>query len=109
MSYELIISESAKADLKNIIEYISYQLHAPEAGKKLIRSMLGKIHSLCDMPKMYKMYPNEPLRSKNIRYIPVAKYVIFYKILEDSQKIYISRVMYGGRNIAEQSIDVIED
>ncbi len=109
MSYKLIISDNAKTDLKDIFEYLAYKLHVPEAGKKILQQLVKKIYALADMPTMYRVYPDEPLKSKKIRYFPVSKYVVFYTILEDTNSVYINRIIYGGRDIAEQSIDVIED
>ncbi|MFI3257588.1 MAG: type II toxin-antitoxin system RelE/ParE family toxin [Spirochaetales bacterium] len=102
MMYTIIISESARLDLRNIFEYIANQLQVPRAAKDITRLILSKIDGLKSMPTLYKIYPQEPLRSKNIRYIPVKKYIVFYKVIDEIKTVVISRIMYGGQDIRNQ-------
>ena len=40
--------------------------------------------------------------SKGLRVMPVDKFLIFYIPSESDKKVYIVRVIYGGRNIEEE-------
>lgn len=105
MTYTLIVSESARIDSRNIYEYIEKELQVPQTAKKVIRQLLAKIENLKSMPRIYKKYPHEPLKTKEIRYIPVKNYIIFYKIFEETKTVVISRIIYGGREIKNQMIE----
>ena len=57
--------------------------------------------SLDYMPFRYRLYGNEPWRSKGLRVLPVDNYLIFYLPDESKNTVLIIRIMYGGRDISK--------
>ena len=102
MIFEVEISDQADADLRNIYEYIAFDLQAPEsAGGQLNR--LGKsIMELDHMPERFRKYEKEPWHSRGLHIMPVDNYCVLY--IPDMEKAVVSviRVMYGGRDIDTQ-------
>ena len=74
--YEVIITNKAKRDLKEIYNYIS-------------KSLMAKSCSIIEYYKKRK-YPYRKLLIKN--------YVAIYRVDYKNKLVYISRVVYGGRN-----------
>lgn len=99
MIYEVELSEQADSDLREIFEYIAFELQSPENASGQLDRLEEHILSLDNMPERYRKYENEPWKSRGLRVLPVDNYVIFY--IPDSNKkiVTILRVMYAGRDI----------
>lgn len=102
MIFEIEISDQADADLRNIYEYIAFELQSPEnAGGQLDR-LEESIMSLDQMPERFREYENEPWHSRGLRIMPVDHYCVLYIPDVEKAAVTIIRVMYGGRDIATQ-------
>ena len=99
MIYEVEVSEQADSDLREIFEYIAFELQSPEnAGGQLDR-LEKQILSLNTMPERYQKYEKEPWKSRGLRVLPVNNYVVYYIPDNDKEVVTILRVMYAGRDI----------
>lgn len=99
MSWNVIYTEQAELDLKNIFEYIAYGLLAPDAAKNQSKRIMDAIATLDEMPFRHHLYENEPWHGKGMRFIPIGNYLIFFFILESKNIVAVVRIMYGGRDI----------
>lgn len=99
MSWNVIYTEQAELDLRNIFEYIAYGLLAPDAAKNQSKRIMDAIATLDEMPFRHQRYEKEPWHSKGMRFIPVDNYLIFFFILESENTVAVVRIMYGGRDI----------
>ncbi len=54
------------------------------------------------MPNRFRLYDEEPWKSKGLRVLPIKNYLIFYITDEENKTVYIARIMYGGRKIESQ-------
>ena len=100
MIYEVEVSEQADRDLREIFEYIAFELQSPE-------NAIGQLNRLEDanldaMPKRYRKYEKEPWKSRELHILPVDNYVILYIPNSDKKVVTILRVMYAGRDIDNQ-------
>lgn len=102
MKWKILYSARAKEDLQSIYEYIAYDLYAPDTAAKQVRAIMDEIGNLDEMPMKYRQYDVEPWTSEGVRIFSVGKYVILYQPKENSYEVNIIRIMYGGRDIAEQ-------
>lgn len=102
MNYKVEISVQAKADLRNTYKYIAFDLLAPQNAARQLDRLEEGIKSLEFMPLRYSEYENEPWKSRGMRIMPVDNYVVLYIPNEETGVVTVIRVMYGGRNIAEQ-------
>ena len=78
MIYEVELSEQADSDLREIFEYIAFELQSPENTSGQLDRLEEQILSLDIMPERYRKYENEPWKSRGLRVLPVDNYVIFY-------------------------------
>ena len=78
MIYEVELSEQADSDLREIFEYIAFELQSPENASGQLDRLEEQILSLDIMPERYRKYENEPWKSRGLRVLPVDNYVIFY-------------------------------
>ncbi|MBQ9905270.1 MAG: type II toxin-antitoxin system RelE/ParE family toxin [Oscillospiraceae bacterium] len=102
MRWKILYSARAKEDLESIYEYIAYDLYEPDTAADQVRAIMNAISNLDEMPMKYRQYDVEPWASKGMRIISVGNYVILYLPEENSNEVNIVRIMYGGRDIANQ-------
>ena len=102
MIYEVEVSEQADRDLREIFEYIAFELQSPENAIGQLDRLEEQILSLDAMPKRYRKYEKEPWKSRGLRVLPVDNYVVLYIPDSDKKVVTILRVMYAGRDIDNQ-------
>ena len=62
MTWKIRYTDKARRDLRNIMEYVSYDLLEPETAKNLLRRIMGEIETLDTMPLRYPLFHEEPWR-----------------------------------------------
>ena len=97
--YEVIVSDSAKKDLRDIYTYISNNLFYPNDALNLIKLIERNIKNLDVMPERFRKYGE--YEDKNIRICRVKKYLIFYDVNDDKDRVEVIRVLYSSRNYDE--------
>ncbi len=104
MAYELEcdLFSTGKVGLRNIYEYIAYDLLVPETAAGQTRRIMKEIRALDEMPMHHSVYKDEPWNSQGVRYFPVDNYLVFYLPDEPQNTVNIIRIMYGGRDIHSQ-------
>ena len=88
--------------MKKIFEYIAFELLTPDAARGQVKRIMDSVDKLDGMPMMYKIYEDEPWKSKGLRVFPVDNYIILYLPKEDLQTVNVVRIIYGGRDINKQ-------
>ena len=102
MSWTVEYSTQAKQDLRNIFEYIAYNLLEPETAGRQVQRIMKGIRSLNDMPLRHRIYDEEPWQSQGLRFVPVNNYLVFYLPMEEKNSVSIVRIIYSGRDIRKQ-------
>ena len=102
MKYKIEISEQADKDLRNIYEYIAFELQAPENASGKIDRLEKHILSLDSMPEKYRIYDKEPWKSRGLHILPVDNYAVLYIPDTDTKVVTILRIMYSGRDMDKQ-------
>ncbi|MDO4619475.1 MAG: type II toxin-antitoxin system RelE/ParE family toxin [Lachnospiraceae bacterium] len=102
MIYKIKITDRADEDIRNIYEYIAYELQAPENASGQLDRIEQCIMSLDRMPERFRFYEKEPWKSRGLHIVPVDNYCVLYIVDSESMIVSIIRVMYGGRDIAAQ-------
>ncbi len=102
MIFTIEVSDQADIDLRNIYEYIAFELQSPENASGQLDRLEKGILSLGQMPERFREYEKEPWHSWGLRIMPVDNYCVLY--IPDLEKalVTIIRVMYGGRDIETQ-------
>ena len=102
MIFEIEISDQADRDLRNIYEYIAFELQSPENASGQLDRLEESIMGLDQMPERFCEYESEPWHSRGLRIMPVGNYCVFYILDAKNAVVTIIRVMYGGRDIDTQ-------
>ena len=108
MKYDVRLSKQAETDLRDIFEYIAFELLAPENAASQLDRIEKKILSLSDFPEKFRLYEREPWKSRNTRIVPIDHYVIFYILNKENAVVTVIRVMYSGRDIDKQMDSISE-
>ena len=102
MKYKVMYTARAKKDLRNIFRYISEELLAPENAAGQTERIMTAIRKLDTMPNRNRIYEEEPWHSRGLRFFPVGNYLVFYKTDDETEMVYVVRIMYGGRDVYKQ-------
>ncbi|MGN0161096.1 MAG: type II toxin-antitoxin system RelE/ParE family toxin [Lachnospiraceae bacterium] len=105
MIFDVTYSAEARQDLRDIYEYIAYELLAPKVAAGQTERIMKAARSLEQMPMRHRLYKEEPWHSQGLRVLPVDNYLVFYLSDETGATISIIRIMYGGRDIDKQLND----
>ena len=102
MIFHVAYSAEARQDLRDIYEYIVYELLVSETAAGQTERIMKAIRSLEQMPMRHRPYEEEPWHSQGLRVLPADNYLVFYLPDENSATVNIIRIMYGGRDIDKQ-------
>ncbi len=100
MAYKVKITQSFEDDLAAVLEYISQKLYNSTAARRLLINTEEKISLICENPLIFPLYHDDKLAEKGYHYVPIANYLIFYRIDESDKTVFITRFLYGGQNIS---------
>lgn len=106
MRYNIVYSAEARQDLRNIYQYIAYELLEPGVASAQVDRIMKAVRALDEMPMRHRLYEEEPWYSKGLRFVPVDNYVVFYLPIENEAVVNVVRIMYGGRDIRKQLIEL---
>ena len=96
--YKINITGPALDDLDEIIYYITENLKEPNIAKKFFDKIIYSIYKLEQNPKIYALIQNEDLKKNNYRKLIINKYIVFYRVVDETNTVEIDRIIYGGRN-----------
>ena len=102
MIFDVSYSAEARQDLRDIYEYIAYELLVPETAARQAERIMKAARSLEQIPMRYRLYEGEPWHSQGLRVLPVDNYLVFYLPDETNATVSIIRIMYGGRDVDKQ-------
>lgn len=102
MSFRIQFTSGARQDLRDIFEYIAFELLVPDIAKAQTKRIIDEIRTLDVFPMRYPLYEDEPWHSIGLRFFPIDNYLIFYRTDEEKEIVSIVRIMYGGRDISRQ-------
>lgn len=108
MIFNVVYSSEARQDLRDIYEYIAYELLEPDTAAGQTNRIMKAAHSLEQMPMRHRLYEEDPWHSQGLRFLPVDNYLIFYLPDETNNIVNIIRIMYGGRDVKRQLSETIE-
>ena len=90
--HKVVVSEQAQTDLQDIRAYIAER--NPRAAAKLQHHILTTFKALKHTPFMGQERPD--IR-KGMRFFPLAKYCVYYRVAENT--VLILRVLHSARDI----------
>ena len=93
---KLIVSPMARADMREIGDYISQKLRNPGAALRMIRRFREAMSPLREFPESGAPLLAAGKQNALYRYLVCGSYLIFYHTAGDS--VHIDRVLYGRRD-----------
>ena len=93
---ELVVSSLARADMREIGDYISRELRNPDAALRMIRRFQKAMLPLREFPVMGSPLLADGKQGAPYRYLVCGSYLIFYHA--SAEAVHIDRVLYGRRD-----------
>ncbi|MDD4000427.1 MAG: type II toxin-antitoxin system RelE/ParE family toxin, partial [Bacilli bacterium] len=106
-SYNVLITELAKNDIDEILEYISINLSNPEAAKKLWNNLKDGVKRISMFPYAMPTYKGKFINNeKEYRRLNINNFAIIYKIIEDIKEIRIMTAFYTPSLVSQMFRDI---
>ena len=100
MDYRVILSRSARDDLRNIVRYIS--LDAPESGVQFGRFLISRTKNLSRFPEIGRKVPE--FDDLLLREIVVRRsYRVIYRLNHERRLVEVVRFWHAARGIPDIS------
>ena len=97
MDYQVVLSPSARADLRDIIRYIS--LDAPDRALRFGQFLVSHTKTLARFPELGRVVPE--FGDNFIREIIVRSYRIVYRLDHSDQLVEVVRFWHAARGIPQ--------
>ena len=98
MAFDYSFTDAAKADLDEILSYISSDLANPTAASSFFDNIEKTISQLVEFPKSGTVVKNEFVTVENIRKVPIGNYTLYYTPDSIPSTIVIIRIIYAKRS-----------
>ena len=96
MDCTVVLSDQAKEDVESIYGYILNVLKSEINAESVLTRLYSAMEKLSYMAETYHLYPNEPWKSKGVRYFSVGNYSVFYVV--ENAVVNVIHVAYGRRD-----------
>lgn len=100
-NYKIKLTEEFLEEYEKVSDYISVNLKAPEASKKLRTKIITNVLLLKNSPKMYSEIEKVDRVKRQYRKMLINNYVILYTLDDYNKIVYIAHIYYEGRNYLE--------
>lgn len=97
MTYKVIYTQKALADLDAVASYIKLKLCNISASNCIVENFFSEGDSLVAFPIRYPLCNDAFLRAWGIRFVPVKNYLLFYVVREAESTVYVIRFLYAKR------------
>jgi toxin ParE1/3/4 len=97
MDYQIVLSPSARADLRDIVRYISFD--APDKALRFGQFLVSHTKALARFPELGRVVPE--FGDAFIREIIVRSYRIVYRLDHSKRSIEVIRFWHAARGIPE--------
>lgn len=99
MMYLVLYSQAAYSDLKNVYNYITYDLLEPIVAGNLIKKIENAVASLSMFPWRHQKCESSQIEKEERRQFSLNGYAIIYEIDERNKTVKILRIVCERRNI----------
>lgn len=97
MDYQVVLSPSARADLRAIVRYISFD--APDRALEFGRFLISRARFLAQSPELGRIVPE--FENPFIREIIVRSYRVVYRLDNSRNLVEVIRFWHTARGIPE--------
>jgi plasmid stabilization system protein ParE len=93
--YRVIITPRASADLEDIYRYIAQD--SPSHAADTVMRILDALDPLKQFPHRTIVERQRPRLRHPVRSLPVAPYIVYFRVLEEDHVVRILHVRHGAR------------
>lgn len=98
MAYRVKMTDYAIGQMQNAAAYIAHDLYAPETADKWVSRMQKEIMTLDSMPGRIPLTGEEPWRTEGVHKMTVMNFLVYFWIEDDADIVWVTAVVYGGRD-----------
>lgn len=100
--YVVKATRQAQEQLREIVDYVSSTLQAPEAAFHLLDALETAMTSLSRFPDRIALTEEEPWHSRRIHKMPVQNFIVYFWIDKAAHRVQVTAVVYGRRDQTRQ-------
>jgi toxin ParE1/3/4 len=93
VDYSIVLSPSARRDLRDIVRYIS--LDSPERAESFGAFLISQTRLLAKFPEMGRIVPE--IGDERVREIIVRSYRVIHRVRHSTGEVEIARFWHGAR------------
>ena len=97
MPYNVFVTEAARADLEEALDYIAQTLSNPIAASHLLTKVEECFAQLRNYPQMFEACRDTRLKAGGYRRAVIDNFVLVYRFGAE-ETVYVMRFFYGGRD-----------
>ena len=100
--FEVEITDECILEMTEIYDYISNELKEDKSAETLMTEVTDKILNLPELPELYMKIGTTDDLKRDYHRMVVKNYVVLYTIDLKKRTIYISHMVYKGKNYLRQ-------
>ena len=98
MSHRVILTETAKRDLREIAFYIAEQSKDKEIARQFVNELREKCSRLGEFPQAGALSKDHVLRNLEYRFISHKEYLFFYSVDEKEQAVNVLAIFNARKD-----------
>ena len=97
MSYRVLITPSARAQILEQGRYIGVDRQAPLNAARWLERVFDAADTLAEFPRRCKLAPENDFRDYEIRRLLIGDYFLLFTIVEEDQTVWVIGFRHGSR------------
>lgn len=95
MTWKIIHGPDIAKELQNIHSFILQESEDVRLADRTLRAITSALLSLDTMPLRHRLYPDDELEKREIRYLVSGSYVIFFAVNESDKTVRVHHILHG--------------
>ena len=98
MSYTVVLTDTAKQDLREIAIWIAERSKEIETAKRFVNELRAECHKLDTFPNSGAMPKDRILKSMGYRFLVHEEYLIFYLVDEENSVVNVMAIFNAKKD-----------
>jgi plasmid stabilization system protein ParE len=98
MDYKVVLTDTAKQDLRAIAFYITEESKDKDIAKRFVNELREETSRLGTLPNAGALPRDRILKSLGYRYLVHKEYLTFYLVDEQQKKVFVMAIFNGKRD-----------
>ena len=96
--YCIVYTPVFEIQLKEIVNYISYQLFNTKAAGLFLDTLEHKTKNLISFPYIYPIVKESPRNNRGLRKMIINAFVVYYFVDDIDKSVYLISIIYSRRD-----------